>query len=92
MPLILGSVFLQLGPDSFERSALLSLFYSWKMSGRLLGELYGSLSVASEPLTLNEERTQKLFGAYRMMWWVEKNESDSNKMEEKTSTGLMNRC
>lgn len=84
MPLILSSVFLQLRHDLFERSALLSLFNSWKMSGRLPGELYGSPSVASEPLALNEERTEKLFGAYRMMWWVEKNELDSNKMEEKT--------
>lgn len=62
------------------------------MSGRLFGELHGSPSLASEPLTLNEDRTEKLSGAYRVMWWVEKSESGSNEMEEKTSTGLFNTC
>lgn len=78
--------------DSFERSALLSLFYSGKMPGGLLGELCGSPLVASEPLTLSDERTEKLFGAYGMLWWLERNEPDSNKMEEESSTGLMKRC
>lgn len=70
MPLILSSVFLQLRADSFGRSTLLSLFYSWKMLGGLFRELCGSPSVASEPLTLNDEISAKykIFLKNRVMW------------------------